>query len=136
MLFIKRKSERISAVVMKYFIKRLYGFYLNLFAQMKEPQFREKAIKDLSKSVAILFTSDLSCLDDTRELLNFIAETIIARTPFEERVGFLVEVLQSVTQQCFRIEEEFFVSVEAGKGSVESMRSHSVLRQLLEKAQG
>ena len=50
-------------------------------------------------------------------------------------MAFLIEVLSVINQQFLKIEEDFFVSVEASRGSVESMRSHSIFRQFVQKAQ-
>jgi hypothetical protein len=64
-------------------------------------------------------------------LLDYIALKIqnnYFQCSFEEQITFLIEILQVVTQQLLKIEENFFVSVEACKGSVESMRSHSIFR--------
>ena len=119
-------------MVFERLIKKLYKFFLNLMANAKEPSLREKALKDLSKSISLLFTSDL--LKST--LLDFVARKIqqnfiLCKT--DEQMSFLIEVLSVITQQLYKVEEDFFVSVESSKGSVETVRTHSIFKDMVSK---
>jgi hypothetical protein len=50
-------------------------------------------------------------------------------------MNFLIEVLSVITQQLYKVEEDFFISVESSRGSVETVRSHSIFKDLVSKGQ-
>jgi hypothetical protein len=63
------EGPKISVLVFQRVVKRLYIFFLNLMANTKEQALREKAIKDLSKSISLLFTSDLLFDDSIKQTM-------------------------------------------------------------------
>lgn len=92
------QQSSISMLVFQRVIKKLYKFFLNLLANTKEAGLREKAIKDLSKSISQLFSSDL--LFEKGNLLEYVAHKISKnyyQLDFEEQITFLIEILQVIT---------------------------------------
>ncbi|CAK58855.1 unnamed protein product (macronuclear) [Paramecium tetraurelia] len=137
----QNKQDKPNIMVMQYMIKRLYQFYLNLLANLKDKQFREKALKELSKSIQLFFDGDdlFSQSKIQQNVLDYIADKIYTNyflCDTQEQVQFFIEIMTVVNQQLLKIEEEFLTQVEQCKGTQEGMRSLSLFRQLVQKAQG